>query len=122
MSTLFNGKVSKQTRALIALGLLLFSLVGTQYLGFAHSISHAGFQGVNVELSTDDRAAFGISHAAADCHLFDALTLASFIAPDVQSSIGVLSYSGTFTPLLEVTVFQALASPYQSRAPPSITL
>ncbi len=121
MSTLFNGKVSKQTRALIALGLLLFSLLGTQYLGFAHSISHAGFQGVNVELHTGDRTSFGISHAAADCHLFDALTLASFIAPDVQSSIGVLSYSGTFTPLLEVTVFQALASPYQSRAPPSIT-
>ena len=122
MSTLFNGKVSKQTRALIALGFLLFSLLGTQYLGFAHSVSHAGLQGVNLELSTSDRNSFGISHAAADCHLFDALTLASFIAPDVQSSIKVLSYSGTFTPLLEVTVFQALASPYQSRAPPTITL
>jgi hypothetical protein len=122
MGTFFNGKISKRIRALIALGFLLFSLLGSQYLGFAHSIAHAGFQKTNAELSSVDHPSFSISHGSADCHLFDALTLASFITPDTHLSVGAMLCSAGGTALSEAPYFQTLTSPYQSRAPPSITL
>ena len=123
MGALFFSKSSKQLRVLIALGFLLFGILGNQYLGFMHSIAHTGFQQSNTELSsTDKEVSFGISHGSAACHLFDALTLAGFIAPNIQSSVSTTNYSENSFVFTNLPTAQVSKASYQSRAPPIPTL
>ena len=63
-----------------------------------------------------------LQHGSASCHLFDALSLASFISPDINS----LNVQNQFDEVLfeydhSLKTPQSVAL-YQSRAPPSFFL
>jgi hypothetical protein len=122
MGALLTSKLNKQFRALLVFGILALSLLGTQCLGLTHGIAHAGFQGSNSELHSKTPSATAISHGSAACHLFDALTLASFIAPHIQASIDATPYTKSNSQLSSITSAQISWASYQSRAPPSRTL
>ena len=122
MSTLFNGIISKKTRALIALGFLLFSLLGTQHLGFAHSISHGVVQQQTIDQASASDLVPTFSHSSDACHLFDALTLAGFIPNTYQHVSAVQSASLSLATALDLAFSQAAEFRYHSRAPPTFIL
>ncbi len=118
MGALFSSKYRKQFRGFIALSLLLVCLLGTHWIGLTHGIAHSGLSGQSLELSSSDQSV-GNGHGSSSCHLFDALTLASFISPSNYFEINqtvfskAISVASTFKPALTD------AGPYQSRAPPA---
>ncbi|WP_128113568.1 hypothetical protein [Polynucleobacter necessarius] len=122
MVAYFYSKFTKQTRTALSVFLLLFCLIGTHWIGFSHSISHAQPQGqANISLNTES-ALPSLNHSSDVCHLFDALTLAGFIA--VDSVAGGVHNAFTHQPSFSNASFIAQASikSYQSRAPPSLLL
>jgi hypothetical protein len=121
MEASFLSKFRKQLRGFLALSFLLGSLLGTHWIGFAHSIAHSGIHHQNVELSCTDQApTFG--HSSAGCHLLDALTLAGFVA-----STPNLFIASNFLHEAQLASDDSLPARihiglYQSRAPPSLIL
>ena len=121
MPALIFSKFHKQTRLLIALSFLLLSLLGTHWIGFAHSISHSGIHQQVLEESCSDSMPIA-GHHASTCHLFDALTLAGFI----HSEAGIFLSGNLFKDVQiqskQFVVSRTRADLYQSRAPPSFIL
>ncbi|CAM3713601.1 hypothetical protein [Polynucleobacter arcticus] len=121
MNALFLSKFTKQLRAFIALSFLLVSLLGTHWIGFAHGISHSGIQQHAIELSCLDQTP-ALGHDSVGCHLFDALTLAGFVA-STTASFAALNSITTFKPLTGKSVVVGIqVGLYQSRAPPTFIL
>ncbi|HQR83409.1 MAG: hypothetical protein B7X83_00425 [Polynucleobacter sp. 17-46-58] len=117
----FLSKNSKQFRGWIVLGFLLASLIGTHWVGFAHSINHSGIHAQNIELSCHDQNP-NAQHGSATCHLLDALTLAGFIASDSNPFIGTKPANQTLNASDSSRAERIHVELYQSRAPPSFTL
>jgi hypothetical protein len=97
-------------------------MMGIHWIGFSHSVSHAGFQQTSISQSCTNELAPTYSHTSDICHLFDALTLAGFIpgtsagTPSVETANLVLAGPPAF-------IFaQAASAAYQSRAPPTLLL
>jgi hypothetical protein len=121
MGALFLSKFRKQFTGVIALSFLVFSLLGTHWLGFAHGIAHSGIHHQNSELSCVDQTPT-LGHSSAGCHLFDALTLAGFIT-SAHSSFAVFTSLNILKPVAsESAPIRIQVRPYQSRAPPSFIL
>ena len=135
MKAYLMTSIRRPARAYIAIAFLVFSLLGSHWLGYAHSIAHppAGqtqFSGLShsPELASHDDcnphrhakaipASYG-DHIGATCLLFDALTLAGFVS---STGIAVAAVQALASePIVYSTVFnaQAVLSHYQSRAPP----
>jgi hypothetical protein len=127
--------IQRPARACLAIAFLVFSLLGTHWLGYAHSIAHphagqtqlSGFS-YSPELASHDDcnadhhakaiAATHGDHISANCLLFDALTLAGFVG---NTNIAVSAVQALASePIIYSAVFnaQAVLSHYQSRAPP----
>ena len=129
--------IQRPARAYLAIAFLVFSLLGTHWLGYAHSIAHphAGqtqLSGVfySPELASHDdcnsdhhakamSASHG-DHISANCLLFDALTLAGFVSSTGTTIAAVQALASE--PIVYSAVFnaQAILSHYQSRAPPQL--
>ena len=127
--------IQRPTRACLAIAFLVFSLLGSHWLGYAHSIAHphagqtqlsGSFYSPELASHDDcnaDRPAMAIpaspgDHISANCLLFDALTLAGFVG---SSSIAVSAVQALASePIVYSATFnaQAVLSHYQSRAPP----
>jgi len=118
MVALFSSKSSKQFRGLIALIFLLTSILGTHWVGFAHSISHSGLSHAYTELSCADQSPEP-THSLASCYLFDALTLAGFMASDTHFSITPIEFSEQLLLASSSHVARVHPELYQSRAPPA---
>ncbi len=121
MKALFISRLNKHFRGWIALSFLLASLIGTHWIGFAHSINHSGLQSHHVELSCVDQAPT-LGHSSASCHLLDALTLAGFVATTPN-----LFLANNFFHEVQLASNDSLPARihvglYQSRAPPSLIL
>jgi len=119
MVAYFSSKLTKQVHAAFAVALLMACMMGTHWIGFAHSISHASIQQQSISPSSADEFAPTSVHSSDICHLLDALTLAGFI-PEVF--IGALVSQATSSALatpLEFHFAQVAQSAYQSRAPPT---
>jgi len=121
MKALFLSKLRKQLRGFLALSFLLASLLGTHWVGFAHSIAHSGIHHQNIELSCTDQAPTP-GHSFDSCHLLDALTLAGFVASTsnllLTSNLSQEAYLASNSPSLA----RIQIGLYQSRAPPSFIL
>ena len=120
MDASFSSKLNKQVQSVIALGLLVLCLLGTHWVGLNHSISHAQSNQI-VELGSSELDPL-LQHGSASCHLFDALSLASFISPDISS---IVVQNQFIDPYFEYD--HSLQNPqylalYQSRAPPAFIL
>jgi ABC-type nitrate/sulfonate/bicarbonate transport system permease component len=121
MRALFYRKLDRQLRTGLAVGLLLLCLLGTHWIGFSHGISHTGLpsssQMLVLGVSSCDQNAT-LTHSSASCKLFDALTLAGFVAPSYSASISLPHYASTHFFLVERVDPQSLSLAYQSQAPP----
>jgi hypothetical protein len=131
MKAFFATQIQRPARACLAVAFLVFSLLGTHWLGYAHSIAHphAGQTQLSSLSSSPKLASHSDcnakamvashgDHINANCLLFDALTLAGFVG---SSSIAVPATQALATePIIYSAVFNtgAVLSYYQSRAPP----
>ena len=122
MVAYFSSTITKQIQAALAVALLMICMMGTHWIGYAHSVSHASIQQNTLSQSSAGELAPHFNHSSDVCHLFDALTLASFIpgaannAPTLALTSSVLVLSPAFS------AAQAAPSAYQSRAPPTFLL
>ena len=135
MKAFFATQTQRLAGACLAIAFLVFSLLGTHWLGYAHSIAHphagqtqlSGFSNSPELASHDDcnsdphamamPASHG-DHISANCLLFDALTLAGFVG---STNIAVPAVQALASePIIYSAVFNtgAVLSHYQSRAPP----
>jgi hypothetical protein len=122
MVAYFSCKLTKQINALFAAALLSLCLLGTHWIGLTHSISHAGFQGQALVVGASNNFDVSLSHSSDACHLFDALSLASFIPSD-QSINGAIHQSASEQANANIPFLRILInSAYQSRAPPTFIL
>jgi hypothetical protein len=122
MIAYFSSKLSKQAKALLAASLLMICMVGTNWIGFSHSVSHAAISKASVNSPLQGDLAPTLSHGSDVCHLFDALTLASFL-PTSPSPLPSLTLAGFIAVEIPKTSFVAsLLAAYRSQAPPSLIL
>jgi hypothetical protein len=122
MVAYFSSKYLKRFQAAFSIALLLFCLLGTHWIGFSHSISHAGLHSQSIEKCSADDSAAGITHSSDACHLFDALTLAGFVP---VGSTEVVSHSDLLSSMIasvDLILAESSATAYQSRAPPTFIL
>ena len=125
MRAVFHRHISQQLRSIFVVGFLLACLLGTHWLGFAHSISHSGLATSSQILGAGSQScdeSTTITHSSASCHLFDALTLASFISVDNLVLIEAAVYEETSLSPVKTVDYQTPNSPYQSQAPPRFIL
>jgi hypothetical protein len=122
MVAYFSSKFTNKLKIAFTAISLAFCLLGTHAIGFSHSISHAHPQSQTDLASISSESLPSLSHSSDACHLFDALTLAGFIAVD---PVAVVTYGG-FAQLFNVAKVTSLAQAtfehYQSRAPPTFHL
>jgi hypothetical protein len=122
MVAYFSSKFSKQYRALFSSALLLICLLGTQWIGLDHSITHSNQQQASIQKLAADHQSLSFNHSSDTCHLFDALTLAGFI-PSQAFNIDSRSVLGF--PLAQFNhslIAQFRTSSYLSRAPPTFII
>ena len=127
--------IQRSALASLAIAFLAISLLGTHWLGYAHSIAHPHTgQSQFLEFSYSpesashddcnaDHHAMAIpashgDHINANCLLFDALTLAGFVGTANLAVPAVQALAAE--PIVYSAVFNtnAVLSHYQSRAPP----
>jgi hypothetical protein len=127
--------IRRPARAYLAIAFLIFSLLGSHWLGYAHSIAHphagqtqlSGFS-YSPELASHDdcnadqhgtavSASHG-DHISANCLLFDALTLAGFVGSTSIALSAVQALASESIVYNAVFNTNAVLSHYQSRAPP----
>jgi len=125
MRAFSHSQISQQLRSIFVVGLVLVCLLGTHWLGFAHSIYHSGLATSSQILGEDSQGCNDnatVIHSSASCHLFDALTLASFVSTDRLVSIELSVYTTTNLSSAKTVDYQTAESPYQSQAPPRFIL
>jgi hypothetical protein len=122
MVAYFPSKYPKRLIAAFSVALLVFCLLGTHWLGFAHSISHAGLSAQSIDQCSATDSGSSITHSSDACHLYDALTLAGFVLAS-DSVVAVLPvYFSTLIPSVDLILIESSSASYQSRAPPTFIL
>jgi len=120
MTAYFSSKLPKQIHAALMSALLVFCLLGTHWVGFSHSISHASLQSkTEIDSSQVDKQS-SLKHSSDVCHLFDALTLAGFVAAEPLATITFHLHAFLFTAADITFLAQTAIEHYQSRAPPTL--
>ena len=122
MVAYFPSKYPRRLLAAFSVALLLFCLLGTHWVGFAHGISHAGLHSSNIEQCSAADSSDEITHGTDTCHLYDALTLAGFIASDTATHSNIASSIAVFKAISNSPLAQIHIGLYQSRAPPTFIL
>jgi hypothetical protein len=122
MVAYFPSKYPRRLLAAFSVALLLFCLLGTHWVGFAHGISHAGLHSQNIEQCSAANSSAEIAHSSDACHLYDALTLAGFIASDTATQSHIASSTTSFKASSNSPAAQIHIGLYQSRAPPTFIL
>ncbi|MBU3550581.1 hypothetical protein [Polynucleobacter sp. MWH-Berg-3C6] len=122
MVAYFSSKYLKRFQATLTVSLLLFCLLGTHWIGFNHSVSHAGLHSQSVEKCSADDAAAGITHSSDACHLFDALTLAGFVPVGGTDVVRHPDPISAMVISVDSILAESSATAYQSRAPPTFIL
>ena len=121
MVAYFSSKYLKRFQAAFSVALLLFCLLGTHWIGFAHSISHSGLHSQSIDKCTATDSA-GITHSSDTCHLYDALTLAGFVPANGADVVSLPVFSSAIIHAVDLAQFEPASGPYQSRAPPAFIL
>ena len=116
MIAYFSSKIVRTLQSAFALGLLIFCLLGTHWIGLTHSISHAQSSQIIAPSASDQHSM--LTHDSARCHLFDALSLASFIAPSDSAAVIYAHFNETYVQYGHSVANGRPPALYQSRAPP----
>jgi hypothetical protein len=120
MVAYFSSKFKKQIQVALSIALLAFCLLGTRWIGLSHSISHANFQSQTEVSSIAVDVAPSQNHNSDACHLFDALTLAGFVATDIVTTVIHINQPNQSGGVDSSFIAQAFIEHYQSRAPPAL--
>jgi hypothetical protein len=135
MKAYLTTSIQRPTRAYLAIAFLVFSLLGSHWLGYAHSIAHphagqtqlTGFSyspelanhgDCNADHHVKALPASHGDHISTNCLLFDALALAGFVSGSSIAVSAVQALAGETIVYSAVFNAQAVLSHYQSRAPP----
>jgi hypothetical protein len=116
------SKYPRRLFAAFSVALLLFCLLGTHWVGFAHGISHAGLSSQGSEQCSATDSGAGITHSSDTCHLYDALTLAGFVPVGNSGFVHSPVYFSTLIPSVDLVLIESASASYQSRAPPTFIL
>jgi len=122
MVAYFPSIYMKRIQAACLVALLLFCLLGTHWIGFAHSISHAGLHSQSIEKCSAADIAPGITHSSDACHLFDALTLAGFTPASAAGFVSLPTNTFALIHAADLVLIESATAAYQSRAPPTLIL
>jgi hypothetical protein len=118
MVAYFPSKLTKQMQAVLATVFVMVCLIGTQWLGFDHSISHAKIQQHSISQSSVNGITSTYSHSSDACHLFDALTLSGFVPSSIFNTSIQPTYSASNIFPIDAVIHQSSLSPYLSQGPP----
>jgi hypothetical protein len=113
----------------VMLGLVLLSLLSTQWLGLAHQIGHQEFKASatqevhesHASCESHDHSLFaflGHDESSVECQLFDAITLAGLITSSPIQFIVPNGFSQSLFDFVTQVSASRTHEPYQSRAPP----
>jgi hypothetical protein len=122
MVAYFPSKSLSRLLAAFSAALLVFCLIGTHWLGFAHSISHAGLSAQSIDQCSATDSVAGITHSSDACHLYDALTLAGFVPVGVSNAAVLPIYFSILISSVDLILIESSTASYQSRAPPTFIL
>jgi hypothetical protein len=122
MVAYFPSKYPKRLLAAFSVALLVFCLLGTHWLGFAHGISHAGLSAQSIDQCSVTASGTGITHSSDVCHLYDALTLAGFVPAGVSDVVHLPASVSTLISSVDLLLLESSTASYQSRAPPAFIL
>jgi hypothetical protein len=122
MVAYFPSKYPRRLLAAFSVALLLFCLLGTHWVGFAHSISHAGLSAQSIEQCSATDSSAGITHSSDACHLYDALTLAGFVPVGDSDVVHLPVYFSALILSVDLVLIESASASYQSRAPPTFIL
>lgn len=115
------------------LGLVLMSLLSTQWLGLVHQIEHQELK-PSVTLQTHESHASCESHDhsifaflgheehSVECQLFDAITLTGLITSSPTQLVVPNGFSQSLVSFITPVSASRTHEPYQSRAPPLLIL
>ena len=112
----------KRFKAACSVALLLFCLLGIHWIGFSHSISHAGLHSQSIEKCSAADIAPSITHSSDACHLFDALTLAGFTPASVAGFFSLPTDTFALIHAVDLVLIESATAAYQSQAPPTFIL
>ena len=113
----------------LMLGLVLLSLLSTQWLGLVHQISHQELRssatlhahGSDASCASHDHSLFaflGHEEHSVECQLFDAITLAGLITNSPVQFVVPNGFSQSLVSFINPVSASRTHQPYQSRAPP----
>jgi len=119
----FQARASS-LRVWLLLGVLLFSLLGFQALGLKHAIDHSTYSAdpANAQSNLQTDHAYPHQDSSSSCHLYDAITLAAFIASANPILQLLNNINFTLISYFQNQYNQSNQQAYQSRAPPAIIL
>jgi len=117
----------------VLIGLVILSILSTQWLGLVHQIGHQEFKPSatlhthksHASCENHDHSLFaflGHEKSSVECQLFDALTLAGLIASSPIQFIFTNPLSQGFVGFSIQSNSSGSQQPYQSRAPPLLIL
>ncbi|WP_108508668.1 hypothetical protein [Polynucleobacter acidiphobus] len=133
MSSLLRHRLITQDTAPIKrwvmLGLVLLSLLSTQWLGLVHQIGHQEFKPSatlhahesHASCESHDHLLFaflGHEESSVDCQLFDAISLAGLITSSPIQFVAPNGFSQSLVGFITQVSASRTHEPYQSRAPP----
>jgi hypothetical protein len=118
MVAYFPSKLIKHIKTALAVILLWSCVIGSQWFGYAHSISHSNNQQHSTAQTSSADAIAVFNHGSDVCHLFDALSLAGFI-PETNTDVPTGSAaselpsknSSALIPQTELLAYQPHAPP-----------
>ena len=122
MVAYFPSKYPKRLLAAFSVALLVFCLLGTHWLGFAHSISHAGLSAQSINQCSATDSGTSITHSSDACHLYDALTLAGFVPVGASDVVHLPASFSALISSVDLVLHESATAYYQSRAPPTFIL
>lgn len=117
----------------VLLGLVILSLLTTQWLGLVHQIGHQEFKPSatlhahesHASCESHDHALFallGHEEHSIECQLFDAITLAGLISSGPIQFVIPNAFSQSLFGFVTQVSTSPTRQPYQSRAPPLLIL
>ncbi len=122
MVAYFSSIFTKQVRVAISVALLALCLLGTHWIGFAHSISHGNAQTQLTKNSCSAEPLPYFSHGSDACHAFDALSLAGFLPTVSCDAINIQRWFVNDSQPFITWVAYTNINQHQPRAPPSLIL
>lgn len=120
MNAYFSSKMINRLHSALTMGLLVICLLGTHWIGLTHAVSHVPASQVADQGASEHNSLF--QHDLVSCHLFDALSLAGFIPPDINLTLAHIGFDQTFFQNDHSVTTAHSPAVYQSRAPPTFII